>query len=71
MIDKQWLSALKPLASSATQWTAFTEMLDSHIAMQVKKLEQVSDPIEMYRAQGSIHSLRKLKQLKDEIDATR
>jgi len=70
MIDKKWLSALKPMVSSKGQWTAFTEALDAYIEMHSKKLEQSSDPIEMYRAQGAVYSLRKLKQLKEEVNAT-
>jgi tRNA splicing ligase len=71
MIDKKWLSALKPMVSSKSQWIAFTEVLDAYIEMHSKKLEQSGDLIEMYRSQGAVYSLRKLKQLKDETDGSK
>ena len=67
MTEKKWLSALKPLASTPVQWQAFEEMLDHYMSIQQKSLEQAAEPIEIYRAQGAVLALKKLKQLKDEI----
>ena len=36
---------------------------------QQANLEQNIDMINVYKAQGAIHSLRKLKQLRDEVNA--
>ena len=69
MTDKKWLSALKPLVHKQTQWKAFEEMLDFYIALKQNALEQASDPHEIYRAQGAIGALRRLKTLRDEINA--
>jgi hypothetical protein len=67
MTEKRWLSALKPLASTPIQWQAFEEMLDYYVDIQHKSLEQNSEPVEIYRAQGAIIALKRLKQLKNEI----
>lgn len=71
MIEKKWLSGLKPLASTATQWNAFEEMLNFYIGVNQKSLEQGAEPIDIYRAQGAVMALKKLKQLKDEIHAAK
>ena len=70
MAEKEWLSKLKPLASNNIQWQAYEQMLEYYLVMQSKKLEQANDPVELYRAQGAIAALRKLKTLRDEIHAS-
>ena len=69
MTDKKWLSALKPLAHNSILWGAFEEMIDHYIALRVKELEQADNTVNLYRAQGAIASLKKLKTLRDEINA--
>jgi hypothetical protein len=69
MTEKRWLSALKPMASTPIQWQAFEEMLDYYIDIQYKSLEQNAEPVEIYRAQGAVMALKRLKKLKDEIHA--
>ena len=71
MTEKKWLSALKPMAASPIQWEAFEQMLDFYLGMHQKALEQAADPVEIYRSQGSVIALKKLKQLKDEIHASK
>lgn len=68
-MHKDYLSKLVGLVNNNNQWMAFCDMLDYNISMQHKKLEQATDPAEMYRAQGAIAALRSLKYLKDEINA--
>lgn len=70
MNEKKWLSALKPFASNPVQWAAFEEMLSFYIDTHQRSLEQGADPIDIYRAQGAVTALKKLKQLKDEIHAS-
>lgn len=70
MKQKEWLSKLKPLASNNNQWQAFEDMLDYYISLQVKKLEQATDTVDIYRAQGAVHCLQKLKTLRNEVNAT-
>lgn len=67
---KQFLPKLKPLAGNNYQWQAFCDMLDYHIELEQRKLEQASDLKDVFQAQGAITKLRQLKKLKDEIDAT-
>jgi len=52
------------------QWEAFNNYLDVVIDMQQKALEQADDNVMMYRSQGAIAALRKLKTLRDEINGT-
>jgi len=70
MTEKRWLSALKPMASTPIQWQAFEEMLDYYIGIQHKSLEQNAEPVEIYRAQGAVMAFKKLKRLREEINAT-
>jgi len=71
MTEKKWLSALKPMASTPIQWQAFEDMLNYYAAVYQKSLEQAAEPVEIYRAQGAVMALKKLKQLKDEIHAAK
>jgi hypothetical protein len=69
MSEKKWLSALKPLAHNTIMWDAFEDMIDYYVALRVKELEQAEDVVHLHRAQGAIASLKKLKTLRDEINA--
>lgn len=66
---KPFLSKLKGFVSNTNQWNGFVEALDYEIEMQRTKLEQSKDPIEIYHAQGAIFALRKLKHLRNQVDA--
>jgi hypothetical protein len=68
MHNQQILSKLKPWVNNNRQWQAFSDYLDAVIDMQHKALEQADDNVMMYRSQGAIAALRKLKTLKDEIN---
>ena len=67
MSDKDYLPKLKVLVNSQASWDAFTDMLDAHIEMMRRKMEQTDVVADLYRAQGAIAALRQLKYLKDEI----
>jgi hypothetical protein len=67
-MNKDYLNKLKPLVTAPLQWKAFEEMLEHYIVQHQRKLEQSSEPIDMYKAQGAISALRQLKYLKDEIN---
>jgi hypothetical protein len=69
--EKEWLSALKPVVNGPLQWKAFCDMVDYHIDLHTKTLEQSSDHVDIYRAQGAITSLKKFKNLRDEINAAK
>lgn len=68
MSDKTYLAKLKGMLTTPHQWDAFVEMLDYQIEQQRRKLEQSSEMIDVFKAQGAIDALRKLKYLKDEIN---
>lgn len=68
MSNKQYLAKLKTFVNSPAQWGAFEEALDFAVEMQIKKLEQSTDPINIYHAQGAITALRQLKHLKEEVN---
>ena len=53
--------------SNSHQWEGFSNYLDILIEQQRKALEQTENNIIMYRSQGAITTLRRLKLLKDEI----
>ena len=67
-MNKDYLNKLKPLVTAPLQWRAFEEMLEYYIIQHQRKLEQSSEPIDMYKAQGAIAALRQLKYLKDEVN---
>ena len=67
--SKQYLPKLQGWVNTNTQWQAFTDMLDYHIELQQKKLEQSVEPVNLYQAQGAITALRQLKHLRDEVNA--
>lgn len=68
-MKKPFLSKLKTLVNTRTQWDAFNEMLDYSVGLHQKKLEQAVDMIDIYKAQGAIQALRQLKFLRDEVNA--
>jgi hypothetical protein len=70
MNNQQILSKLKPWVGNNLQWQAFSDYIDAVIEMQQKALEQADDNVMMYRSQGAIAALRKLKTLRDEINGS-
>jgi len=66
MKEKPWLKRLVPMTNQML-WEAFDDMLNYSIELQRKQMEQTDNAVEIYRAQGSIQSLKRLKLLKEEI----
>lgn len=60
---------LKPFVNSRELWQDFLQELDSRIQSCYKTLEQVSEPVEIYRLQGEVQALQKLKKLRDKVNA--
>jgi hypothetical protein len=69
-MDKQILSKLKPWVGNNRQWLAFNDYIDALIEQQHKALEQSDSNIMMYRSQGAVATLRKLKMLQDEVNGS-
>ena len=59
---------LKRFVNDPEFWKAFTLELDEAIAMQHKKLEQSSDLMDVYRCQGEIFALKRMKQMRDKYN---
>ena len=59
---------MKPLVNNNHQWEAFNNYIDMLIQKQHKALEQTDNNILMYRSQGAIAALRRLKLLRDEVN---
>lgn len=60
--------SLKRLTSDVDLYADYLEHLDSLISQQQKQLETLSDQTLIFRAQGAIAILRKLKQLKEVLN---
>ena len=63
------LNKLKTLVNNKRQWEALNSYIDWMIEKQQATLEQTDNVTLFYRAQGSTAILRKLKQLKDEVNS--
>lgn len=61
---------LKALVNDKQLWDAFCEMLDEKISMAHRKLENAQDIEVVYRAQGEVATLRRLKYLRDELNGS-
>lgn len=60
---------LKPFVNNKELWDAFLVELSSMKGSCYKRLEQLSDPVDIYRTQGEIHAIQKLEQLRDRLNA--
>jgi chaperonin cofactor prefoldin len=60
---------LKPFVNNKDMWQDFLQELGVRIQACHKKLEQVTDPVEVYHTQGEILALRKLEKLRDKVNA--
>jgi len=62
---------LKKLVNDKPLWDNFVEYVDHIIDQQHRAMEQAEDSIMLYRAQGAIATLRRLKYLRDEMNSER
>jgi nitrate/TMAO reductase-like tetraheme cytochrome c subunit len=60
---------LRKLTTDKELWDAFVEYIDDAIAKQHKSLEQATEVSMMYKLQGSIACLRRMKYLRDELNS--
>ena len=59
---------LKSFVNDKEVWDAFLDMLESKIDVAHNKLERESTMEGIYRAQGEVTALRRLKHLRDEVN---
>ena len=60
---------LKQVVNTKPVWDSFLEYLDETIVTVQKRLEQEVDVEKIYRAQGEIAALRRLKFMRDEFNS--
>ena len=60
---------LKQIVNTKPVWDSFLEYLDETIVSVQKRLEQEVDVEKIYRAQGEIAALRRLKFMSDEFNS--
>ena len=61
---------LKQLVNNKELWDNFVRYLDHTITIHHSAMEQADDVHTLYKAQGSISALRRLKYLRDEMNGT-
>jgi hypothetical protein len=60
---------VKLFVNNPELWNPFLQELEVRILECHRRLEQVSDPVEVYRTQGEIQALRKLQKLRDKVNS--
>jgi|TARA_R110000822_G_scaffold221862_1_gene355381 hypothetical protein len=63
------MKELKQIVNTKPVWDSFLEYLDETITLVHKRLEQEVDVEKIYRAQGEIAALRRLKYMRDEFNS--
>tara|TARA_R110000751_G_scaffold79298_1_gene159847 strand:+ start:3003 stop:3218 length:216 start_codon:yes stop_codon:yes gene_type:complete len=63
------MKELKQIVNTKPVWDSFLEYLDETITLVHKRLEQEADVEKIYRAQGEIAALRRLKYMRDEFNS--
>ena len=59
---------LKPFVNNKELYEDFLDFLDTAIAKEHKSLEQAIDMATVYRTQGSLFTLRRMKTLKEQVN---
>jgi len=62
---------LKPLVNDKVLWKDFLEELEGRIAAAHKALEQVTETPDIYRLQGEITALKRLRMLREKVNTTK
>tara|TARA_R100001129_G_scaffold55101_1_gene37933 strand:+ start:187 stop:393 length:207 start_codon:yes stop_codon:yes gene_type:complete len=65
------MNILRKLTTDKELWDSFVEYIDDSIAKQHKALEQATEISMIYKLQGSIACLRRMKYLRDELNSKR
>tara|TARA_Y100000389_G_scaffold30260_2_gene25651 strand:- start:2439 stop:2651 length:213 start_codon:yes stop_codon:yes gene_type:complete len=63
-------NTLKPFVNNPELYNPFMEEITKRIERVHRRLEQISDVEEMYRAQGEIRTLRSMLRLRDDINGS-
>ena len=60
--------SLKKLVNDKELYEEFLKHVDDLIYLQHKQMEQATEPVVFYRAQGALTTLRKLKLLREQVN---
>jgi len=60
--------SLKKLVNDKELYEEFLKHVDDLICLQHKQMEQATEPVIFYRAQGAVTTLRKLKHLREQVN---
>jgi len=60
--------SLKKLVNDKELYEEFLKHVDGLIYLQHKQMEQATEPVIFYRAQGAVTTLRKLKHLREQVN---
>ena len=60
--------SIKKLVNDPQVWQGFLEEVDTWLEREYKFLEQARDIVDIHKAQGSVKTLRKLKNLRDIVN---
>ena len=63
--------SLKKIVNDKEQWDALQEYYDECIASHHKSMEQLDEPCALYRTQGAIAALKKLKYMRDYVNGSK
>ena len=62
------MNNLKPLVNDKVLWDSFIEEVDKRISEVHRVMEQSTRAEDLYRLQGQAFALRKMKQLRDQVN---
>jgi hypothetical protein len=68
-LQDKLLSKLKPLVNNKDQWDSFNDYINFLIAQNHAVMEQTNELVILHRSQGAIMILRRLRQLRDSVNA--
>lgn len=60
--------SLKSFVNNKQEWDSFLEYIEVAVSKVHKRLEQSSTMEELFRAQGEINALKRLKSMRDEVN---
>jgi len=63
-------NTLKPFVNNPELYNPFVEEINLRIEKTHKRLEQISEVEELYRAQGEIRTLRAMLRLREDINGS-
>ena len=62
------MNNLKPLVNDKVLWDSFLEEVDKRISEVHRVMEQSTRAEDLYRLQGQAFAIRKIKQLRDQVN---